>query len=113
MSEQNWQSRTHEALRGAHENHRAARLWSIMAVAWVLIACCSPIVMWDGVKRTCHFESALVGMQKGPNQEAAVAEMHALVVRALREIRLHEQDEGRLGTLARNAAIDIGKEATK
>lgn len=114
MSKTDWQATAAEALVG-HEKHRQkVRLWMLMGISWVLIACCSPlVVLWDGKHHTDNYDAALQGILQGPNPDAAIAEMQAIVLRAMAAIRQHEGDSERSGMLARNARNHFLKELAR
>jgi len=98
---------------GHDKHHHRVKLWLLMGISWVLIACCSPLVMWDGRNRSDNYDSVMQGLDLGPNPDAAIAEMQALVLHAMAAIRKHEADSSRSGMLARNAREHFLKELAR
>lgn len=114
MSEPNSARKAAEALVGHSRHRQRVNLWLLMGMSWVLIACCSPlVVMWDGKHHTDNYDAALQGILQGPNPDAAIAEMQAIVLRAMAAIRQHEGDSERSGMLARNARNHFLKELAR
>lgn len=107
---------TATALGDADKWRRSARTWGILAVLYAVTACCVPValVVWHGYHVTnCETGQLCRAIQHGPNKPAAIEEARHRALQLLRAIRSAENDEGRSGLAARNAAAQIKQEALR
>lgn len=111
MFDSSWKAATVETLAKSESHGKTAKLWLLMGASWIFVACCSPLVVeWDGKHHVDKYDAVMQGIQHGPNPEAAIGEMQAIVLRAMAAIRQHEADAERSGMLARNARSHFLKE---
>lgn len=100
-----------------HDRVSHVRFWLFAAACWMFLFGCAPIVVMfylEGMKsRNASPDAMLQALERGENVPIAIESLRSFVMKAMREIKKHEGDEGRQGMLARNAGDHFQKEANK